>query len=157
MPAGSSVLLPPPASVFMGGGGSGWVPLIRANGDIDAHLLTGRLLEAGVESRTVTDRSSPGAWLLAGSNPWAPVTILVRRLQLEDARIVLAEISFGLPDAVDVVDEPRPRRWSGPLLWWAVALALGAIFTGIGLLQTASWMDHCKAHSTCAGPGAGDR
>jgi hypothetical protein len=157
MTAGSSVLLPPPAIAFTGGGGSGWVPLIRANGDIDAHLLVGRLLEAGVESRTLTDRSSPGAWLFAGSNPWAPVTILVRRLQLEDARLVLAEISYGLPDAVPPPARPRARRWSGPLLWWTVAIALGTIFTGIGLLQTASSMDQCKSHSSCPEPSAGDR
>lgn len=138
-------------SAFTGGGGSGWVELIRASGDIDAHLLTGRLLEAGVESRTVKDRSSPGAWLLAGSNPWAPVTILVRRLQLEDARLVLAEISFDLPPAPEP-EHPRivRRRWSGPLLWWAVAIALGAAFTWIGLLQTASTMDHhCNAAAPC--------
>ena len=151
MASGSSVLLPPPASVFKGGGGSGWVTLIRANGDIDAHLLTGRLLEAGVESRTVKDRSSPGAWLLAGSNPWAPVIILVRRFQLDDARLVLAEISFDLPAAVVKPAPVRQRRWSGPLLWWAVAITLGAIFTGIGLLQTANSMDQCKTAACPAG------
>jgi hypothetical protein len=149
--SGSSVLLPPPVSRFEGGGGSGWVMLIRANGDIDAHLLTGRLLEAGVESRTVKDRSSPGAWMLAGSNPWAPVIILVRRFQLEDARLVLAEISFDLPDAAEPLPRPVAHRWSGPLLWWAVAIALGAIFTGIGLLQTASSMDQCRTAPCPAG------
>ena len=150
MPSGSSVLLPPPVKAFSGGGGSGWVELIRARGDIDAHLLVGRLLEAGVESRTVKDRSSPGAWLLAGSNPWAPVAILVRRFQLDDARLVLAEISFELPPASEPARRPRPRRWSGPLLWWAVAIALGAVFTGIGLLQTATSMHRCEVES-CRG------
>lgn len=151
MASGSSVLLPPPVSAFTGGGGSGWVTLIRANGDIDAHLLTGRLLEAGVESRTVKDRSSSSSWLLAGSNPWAPVMILVRRFQLEEARLVLAEISFDLPDAVERPAPAPPRRWSGPLLWWAVAIALGAIFTGISLIQTASTIDQCKTAPCPAG------
>ena len=154
MASGSSVLLPPPVSTFKGGGGSGWVALIRANGDIDAHLLAGRLLEAGVESRTVKDRSSPGAWMLAGSNPWAPVIILVRRFQLEDARLVLAEISFDLPDAAEPPARSPGHRWSGPLLWWAVAIALGAIFTITGLLQTASSM-HCKSTAPCTESNAG--
>lgn len=152
MTAGSNVLLPPPASVWKGGGGSGWVELIRARGDIDAHLLVGRLLEAGVETRTVTDRSAPWTWMHAGSNPWAPVSILVRKLQLEDARLVLAEISFELPAAVPSVEAPQPR-WKGPLLWWSAALALGAVFTAIGLIQAASSIEQC-ARSSCAQPAS---
>jgi len=149
MTAGSSILLPPPASVWKGGGGSGWVELIRAHGDIDAHLLVGRLGEAGVETRTVTDRSAPWTWMLAGSNPWAPVSILVRRLQLEDARLVLAEISFELPAARPHAPRDSDDRWKAPLLWWSVAIALGAVFTAIGLIQTVNSMDRC-AGTTCA-------
>jgi hypothetical protein len=148
---GSSILLPPRASVREGGGGSGWVELIRARGDIDAHLLVGRLDEAGVESRTVTDRSAPWTWMHAGSNPWAPVSILVRRVQLEDARLVLAEISFHLPAAAPERAEEAQGRWKGPLLWWSVALALGAVFTAIGLIQTYSTMERC-AQASCAQP-----
>jgi hypothetical protein len=135
--------------VRKGGGGSGWVELIRAHGDIDAHLLVGRLDEAGVETRTVTDRSAPWTWMLAGSNPWAPVSILVRKLQLEDARLVLAEISYDLPPAAPRVAETGPPRWKAPLLWWSVAIALGAVFTAIGLIQTATSMDRCTG-ATCA-------
>ena len=43
--------LPPPDvidEVGGGHGGSGWVVLIKARHDIDAHLLTGRLAEAGI-------------------------------------------------------------------------------------------------------------
>jgi Putative prokaryotic signal transducing protein len=155
MTTGSSILLPPPASVWKGGGGSGWVELIRARGDIDAHLLVGRLVEAGVETRTVKDRSAPWAWMHAGSNPWAPVSILVRRVQLEDARLVLAEISFAAPPATPRRTEaPRTAGWSGPVLWWSVALALGAIFTAIGLIQTVTSMEQC-VRGACAQP-AGD-
>lgn len=136
--------------MWKGGGGSGWVELIRAHGDIDAHLLVGRLSEAGVETRTVTDRSAPWTWMLAGSNPWAPVSILVRRLQLEDARLVLAEISYELPAATPPVQRRQPR-WKGPLLWWSAALALGAIFTAIGLIQTVASMEQC-ARASCAQP-----
>ena len=143
MAAGSSILLLPPASVRKGGGGSGWVELMRARGDIDAHLLVGRLGEAGVETRTVKDRSGPGTWMHAGSNPWAPVSILVRRFQLDDARLVLAEISFDLPAASPEMPQPSENRWIGPVVWWSVALVLGAIFTGIGLIQTASSIEQC--------------
>jgi hypothetical protein len=151
MASGSSVLLPPPASVWKGGGGSGWVELIRARGDIDAHLLVGRLVEAGVETRTVTDRSAPWTWMHAGSNPWAPVAILVRKFQLDDARVVLAEISYDLPAATPVREAPPTSRWKGPLMWWAIALALGAIFTGIALVQTVSLMDRCDGASCAEG------
>ena len=150
MATGSSILLPPPASVWKDGGGSGWVELIRARGDIDAHLLVGRLAEAGVETRTFTDRSAPWTWMHAGSDPWAPVSILVRRLQLDDARLVLAEISYELPAAPPPVTR-ESSRWKGPVLWWSLALALGAIFTGIALIQTVTLMDRC-AEGACAQP-----
>ncbi|MDQ4095101.1 MAG: DUF2007 domain-containing protein, partial [Actinomycetota bacterium] len=96
--------------VDSGGGGAGWVELLTARDDIEAHLLAGRLAEAGVETRTLKDRSGPGAWLHGGSDPWAPVTILVKRVQLEDARLVLAEISWAQP-AVDP-EAPSPAQAS---------------------------------------------
>ena len=85
---------PPPTTLDRSGGGSDWVILMRAANDIDAHLLCGRLKHAGVEYRGVKDRYAPGAWLIGGSNPWAPVVVYVKRFQLEDARIVLAEIAY---------------------------------------------------------------
>lgn len=78
-----------------GGGGSGWTRLAVASNDIEAHLLEGCLLEAGIETRTVKDRTAPGAWLMGGSNPWAPVEVHVRRFQLDDARLVLLEVAAG--------------------------------------------------------------
>ncbi len=81
---------PPPAGTRSGGGGgSGWIQLVKAADDIEAHLLAGRLAEAGIEVQTLPDRAAPGAWLYGGSNPWAPVRVLVRRRQLEEARLVL--------------------------------------------------------------------
>jgi Putative prokaryotic signal transducing protein len=141
---------PPPPGVVDpgGGGGSPWVELVRARDDIDAHLLKGRLGEAGIETRFVKDRFAPGAWLYGGSNPWAPVTVLVRRLQLDEARLVLAEISFDAPPA-----EPAPRRGGSrrvPTLWWVTALGLGALLSIIVLLQTAQSMSICKALPFCS-------
>jgi hypothetical protein len=75
----------------------------------------------------------------------------VRKLQLEDARVVLAEISFELPAAAPRAVEDPPARWKGPLLWWSLALALGAVFTAIGLIQTVSSMEQC-AQTSCARP-----
>ena len=139
---------PPPVATFEHGGGSDWVLLLSAENDIDAHLLQGRLTEAGIEVRAVKDRSGP-SWLLGGSDPWSPVAIWVQRFQYDDSRIVLAELSFNAPD------EP-PRRsdrpgWA-PVTWWAVAIALGLLFTGIGLARSAEHIDRCGFTVTCEAP-----
>lgn len=125
------------------GGGSGWVELVRARDDIDAHLLAGRLLEAGIESRAVKDRFAPGAWLYGGSNPWAPVTIMVRRVQLEDARLVLAEISFDAPSAGARNLGVLPHRWSRVTLW-ITALVLGALLTALLLTEETLLSSLCR-------------
>ena len=118
-----------------GGDGSGWVRLLRAPNDIEAHLLAGRLGEAGVEARLLRERSAPGAWLYGGSNPWAPVMVMVRRRQLEDARLVLAEVSFEGP--AHAPGAPPPKGWRVPVVWWATALTLGVLVTGAALAEVA--------------------
>ena len=147
--------LPPPVTdVFVDdGGGSEWVHLIKARHDIDAHLLEGRLQEVGIESRKVKDRGAPGAWIYAGSNPWAPVSILVRRLQLEDARLVLAEISFDGPPAVEGTPAPAPRGVPFPVLWWVTALVLGVVFVVLTLGQIARANMICQLPSLCEESG----
>src|SRR5919202_4570480 len=129
---GAPVSPPPPLVDDDFGGGSDWVALLRADNDIDAHLLTGRLADAGVETRMMADRSQSAAWLFGGSNPWAPVLVMVRRFQYEDARIVLAEISLDAAPA-----EPGTLSTGGgvrrPVLWWVLALSLGLFFTGVSL------------------------
>jgi hypothetical protein len=124
---------PPSIEAMRDGGGSGWVSLIVAHDDIDAALLSGRLAEAGVESRLVKDRSGPGAWLYGGSDPWAPVTVMVRKYQLEDARIVLAEVAMAGPEAARV----RGPNVGTSMKWWLVALGLGILLTGLALARTA--------------------
>jgi hypothetical protein len=109
--------------------------LTRAKGDIDAHLLVGRLLEGGVESRSVKDRQAMGSWIYAGSNPWAPVTIFVRRFQLDDARLILMEISLHETDAKRLGQTRRGPGAMSPMLWWATALALGVLFTALAVAQ----------------------
>jgi Putative prokaryotic signal transducing protein len=142
---------PPPTRSRRTGGGSGWTELTRAANDIDAHLLVGRLTEAGIESTTMKDRSAPGAWLYGGSNPWAPVVIMVRRVQLDDARIVMAEIAFDLPARERRVEMEEARNWRRPLMWWAAALALGALLTGISLMRTADAFQRCGL-AVCISP-----
>ena len=137
----------PPDERVVGGGGSGWVSLMRAQNDIDAHLVVGRLIEAGVETAMIKDRGSPGAWLQGGSDPWAPVTILVRRIQLEDARLVLAEVALDAPDADP--ETLAASRWRGPVVWWVAAIGLGLLFTALGLLQAANDMEECARPAAC--------
>ena len=142
---------PPPVVEDNGGGGARWVELATAHNDIEAHLLTGRLAEASVETRTVKDRSAPGAWLYGGSNPWAPVVVLVPATQLHDARLVLAEISWTQP-AVDPAAPPMASsaRRSHAIAWWVAALALGLVFTSIALARTAQGSFSCDLPLVCA-------
>ena len=143
--------LTPPVDPFPdGGGGSGWTKLLQAPNDIEAHLVIGRLAEAGIETQSMKDRSGP-SWLFNGSNPWAPVTVLVRKLQLEDAQLVLAEVAFAAPPAV----EPEPQRhksWWAPVLWWSAAIGLGILFTALGWVQTNDAMESCRQPSGCEAP-----
>ncbi|MEA2451795.1 MAG: putative prokaryotic signal transducing protein [Actinomycetota bacterium] len=136
---------PPPIITSDGGGGSDWIPLIKANNDIDAHLLEGRLNEAGIEVRAVHDHSGP-SWLMNGFDPWAPVAILVRRYQYDDSRIVLAEVSLAAPAAVKLRAEHE--GWT-PAVWWTVAIALGLGLSGIGLARSVAYIDRCRVSTTC--------
>lgn len=147
---------PPPVETRSGGGGgSEWIELIKAADNIEAHLLAGRLTEAGVEVQTMPDRAAPGAWLYGGSNPWAPVTVLVRRRQLEKARLVLAEISWAGPPAER--DRPSPTSRYVPFLWWATAIALGILFFAAALLQATRAASPCAVPVICDDPALSGR
>lgn len=132
------------------GGGSSWVELAKARNDIDAHLLSGRLAEAGIETRKIKQRGTSPSWLIGGSDPWAPVTVLVRRFELDDARLVLAELSWAAPSAGarPTPDELRPRH----VVWWAAALGLGILLTAGVLAEAAGAMQQpCARGPACAG------
>lgn len=129
--------------------------MIRAGDDIEAHLLSGRLTEAGVETSWLKDRSAPGAWLHGGSNPWAPVIIFVKKLQLDDARLVLAEISWAQPTIDPVADHSSgdadassSKRYA--VAWWVTAIALGLLFTSIALARTSAVLRSCDLPLVCA-------
>lgn len=149
-PSGNVGSFPPPTDRDdSGGGGSNWVRLLTAANDIEAHLVSGRLSEAGVEARVVKDRSAPGAWLYGGSNPWAPVTIMVRQLQLTDARLVMAEVSFAGPSAARTA-RPGTDGWRRPLVFWSFALGLGLLLTSVALARTGGAIDRCELPLLCA-------
>jgi len=149
----ATIDLPPPDVVDetrRGGGGSGWVVLIKARHDIDAHLLAGRLAEAGIESRTMKDISAPGAWMYGGSNPWAPVSILVKKLDLDDARVVLAEISYEGPSVDRLAPQAAQRHGASPVVWWVTALLLGAALSVLILNQLTRWVPSgCQLPALC--------
>ena len=153
-----SVRLEPPSSPptvddeSNGGGGRDWVELFKAANDIEAALLIGKLADRAIDTRTVKDRSQPNSWLYGGSNPWAPVLVYVRRLQLVDARILLAEISLADDDVPARTDE-RTRR-SVPRVWWATALALGLALSALALLQIAEQERFCQLPVLCGDSGA---
>jgi hypothetical protein len=140
---------PPPTGLEDGGGGggSGWVNLLRASNDIEAHLLVGRLGEAGVEARIMRDKGAPSAWLYGASKPWAPVNVMVRLRQLQDAKLVLAEVAFSAPSHAE--PPACERDWRVPVMWWAAALALGALFTGAALASTATSLRSCAVPVLC--------
>ena len=147
---GVSVDLPPPPDVLDRSGGGSWVRLVTAINDIDAHLLAGRLTEAGIDTRTVKDRKAPGAWLYGGSNPWAPANIYVRSLDLQAARLVLAEVAYSDTPALDPAATHSPDRWHKPTMWWVTALALGLVLSGLVLAQVARWTGTCQLPILCA-------
>lgn len=148
----TSVRQPPPGLLedLGGSGDSGWTVLIKARHDIDAHLLAGRLTEAGIESRTLKDIGAPGSWMFGGSNPWAPVAILVRKLDLDDAKVVLAEISYEGPTADELAAQAVERHRSYPVVWWVTAVVLGAALSFLVLSQVTRLSDMgCQLPAMC--------
>ena len=146
---------PPPHfdDLFGGSGGSGWVVLIKARHDIDAHLLTGRLAEAGIDTRTMPDVGAPGAWMYGGSNPWAPVSVLVKKHDLDDAKLVLAEISYEGPTADELAAQVAERHGSFAVVWWVTAVLLGAALSVLVLSQVARWTETgCQLPALCDQP-----
>ena len=134
---------PAPARDDRGGNGGRWVHLFRARGDIEAHLLSGRLGSAGIETSFLRSGGSL-AWLHNGADPRAPVDVLVKKHQLEEARLVMAEIAFEQPT---LERTELGSQWRTALVWWSAALALGLGLTGIALARTSQQIN-C-AESAC--------
>jgi hypothetical protein len=95
--------------------------------------LTGRLSVAGIESRKLKERSLTRSWLIAGSDPWTPVTVYVRRFDLDPARLVLVEVSLEAAP-LDSSAEGTDGTGGAGLTWlggrlWPVAAAVGILLT----------------------------
>ncbi len=149
---------PPPVDVVVDNGrgwGTDWVELVTARDDIDAHLLAGRLELIGIETRKVKHRSAP-VWLFGGANPWAPVTILVRRYQLDDARLLLAEVSLDAPD-IDPVAPRAPAPKGVPRIWWVTAMVVGAAVVVTIFVQVFEQTTGCQLPFFCKTVPADDR
>ena len=146
---------PPPPTTVGTGGDSEWTELAEARDDIEAHLLTGLLEETGIETRTVKDRSGPGAWLYGGSNPWAPVMVLVRRYDHQQAGILLAEMAWEGPTAEPSAPQDARAHRRMLLVWWAVALAIGMLLTGVALMRTQEAIGRCELPLLCADQPSG--
>ena len=96
------------------------------------------------------DVKAPGAWMYGGSNPWAPVAILVRKVDLDDARLVLAEISYEGPTADQLAAQATERQRSFPVVWWVTALLLGAALSVLVVSQVTRFSDSgCQLPALC--------
>ena len=128
---------------------SEWTVLLVAADDIDAQLVAGRLSEEDIPTFLEKDRSGYGDYLLGGSNPHAPVSVLVPQERLAEARsLMAAESPDGEEEAAAVPpDEPpevlaRPTSTFGAMRtlrpWIAVvvvALILYALLMEAGPLK----------------------
>jgi hypothetical protein len=75
---------------------------------------------------------------------------MVRPLQLEDARLVLAEISYDAPAVEPSVARTPKKGWRLPVVWWVTALILGVLLSFLALLQVAQSFPACKALPFCS-------
>jgi hypothetical protein len=111
----------------------GWVDLIVATNEPEAHLIAGILQEAGIGSRLDTGRFTIGAGMYGVHNPMSPVAVMVERERLDEARSVLAETDLAVAEKdseeeqdVDVLAEPQGVTWRTVVKW--VAAVVAALF-----------------------------
>lgn len=118
---------------------SDWVVLLVATDDIDAQLVAGRLSEEDIPTFLEKDRSGYVDYLLGGSNPHAPVSVLVPQERLVEARSVIAAESPGYEEdaAAAAPDEPpevlaRPGSAFGAMRtlrpWIAVVVVAALLY-----------------------------
>lgn len=112
----------PPPPVSQNGGGPGWSVLARRLLPPTARRLCLSLVEAHIEHRVIQDDRT--------------LTILVRHLDLEAARFLLATVSFSRPAALHApLRETGHAKWSR--LVTGAALGLVAALVVLGLVAFA--------------------
>jgi hypothetical protein len=112
----------------------GWVDLIVARNEPEAHLIAGILQDSGISARLDTGRYTMGAGMYGAHNPMEPVAIMVEVERVEEARAVLAETELAatesspLPEEeeqdVAMLDAPRLDSWRRIVKWVAAAIAI---------------------------------
>ncbi|MEO7804808.1 MAG: hypothetical protein ABIS18_10980 [Actinomycetota bacterium] len=80
------------------GGNGRWQLLTVAKDGFVAHLLEGRLLAEGVEVVLDTSNPAPGAFLKPFGDPLAPVKVLVRSHDFDQATLILHDVDHQPPD-----------------------------------------------------------
>ena len=128
------------------GGGSEWVELVRAKDDIDAHLVSGLLTEAGIESRHVRDNRAP-VWLGTGALEGS-LRVMVRKIDFEDARLLLAETALEAP-SYERDERPRREPPGGRTFWWVIAIAVGILIAILITLQALDPTIACQLPALC--------
>ena len=113
-----------------------WVVLLVAADDIDAQLVAGRLAEEDIPTFLDKDRTGYGDYLLGGSNPHAPVTVLVPEEHLAEA-LELVSGDEPSPPETGTFDEPgdveilaaRSTAFGvlRALRWWVAVLVIGVM------------------------------
>jgi hypothetical protein len=66
-----------------------WIKLTSTSDLYEANLLSGRLQQEGIESRTVKGTDAPGAWLTGTENAFGPIDVYVPSEQLLAAKRLL--------------------------------------------------------------------
>lgn len=120
-----------------------WAKLMVAADDIEAHLIVGRLAEAGIDFLVEPDRTGYGDYLMAGHNPHAPVVIHVDADRLREAELALEEgsdtVGSDLP-AQGFEDAPLAAPSGAGVRWWIAVALLAVIVMGF-LLGSAALRD----------------
>lgn len=128
---------------------------MTARDDIDAHLVSGLLTNAGIESMHVHDARA-SVWLYGGADPHSPVRVMVQRLYVDDARLVLAEQALDAapydPTAATTREDGRDARPKRSVLWLTTAIALGAILVALIFVQLVRPIIPCQLPVLCGAP-----
>ena len=120
----------------------GWISVATAANEYQAHLIRGALEDEGIKVVLEAFATGAGAYLHAGSDPTAPVRILVPRDSEDEANGVLvaldAEVGTVEPDlpreAEDVPNDVFAERRAGtPLKLLVVAAVVVATIVGLAI------------------------
>ena len=120
----------------------GWISVATAANEYQAHLIRGALEDEGIKVVLEAFATGAGAYLHAGSDPTAPVRMLVPRDQEDEAKGVLvaldAEVGTVEPDLpAEVDDVPNDvfaeRRAGTPMKLLVLAAVVVATIVGLAI------------------------